>query len=163
MQAPSDEVRAYVRVRAEQVDSDEELLELLDWIDDRVRQGLAPDEPQLNTGSDVAGSPEEQAWTDLAKLESWASLASFAVASLSAPGSPFPFRLAGWGEKAVGKLRDIADRLKGKLQDVGDKIGADSISIGVAFPWGVQVSLNWPVAPAPGGGKGTQRRRGGRS
>ena len=65
-----------------------------------------------------------------------------------APGSPFPFRLAGWGEKAVGKLRGIADRLKPKLQVVAQKIGADSVSIGVSFPWGVQVSLSWPVAPA---------------
>jgi hypothetical protein len=101
MQAPSDEVRAYVRVRAEQVDSDEALLGLLEWIDDRVRRGLeAPGEPPTLAPSDPERSPEEeQAWRELALLESWASLASFAVAYLSAPGSPFPFRLAGWGER----------------------------------------------------------------
>jgi hypothetical protein len=95
-----------------------------------------------------AGDPEvlseEQAFGLFGAVDQWASVASYAVASLYAPQSPLPRGLAGWASKIGEILQRIASILIFPLQVVARALGASSWSIGASFPWGISVSLNWP-------------------
>lgn len=127
MRGPNDEFREYVWRRAEGIDSEDALSELLDEIEEAMRADVEP------------GDPPDQ----LAAAESWASVASYPMARLSAPASPWPRNVAGWGTRAVGRLRRIANTLSAVLQPIAPALGAQSFSIGVSFPWGIQISLSW--------------------
>lgn len=73
----------------------------------------------------------------------WASLASYAVAEVYAPNSPFPRNAAGWGQKAIHRLNQISQTLRRPLEIGKRSIGAGSYSISVGFPWGVSISFSW--------------------
>jgi len=134
MVGPSEEFRAEVWARAEEVDSEGALSELLHDINTALTQDVAPSEG-------LAPDPEEE----LAAADSWASVASYAMGRWSAPASPWPRRKkeAGWGVHAVDRLRAIARTLSEALRRVMGQLGATSFSIGVSFPWGIQISLSW--------------------
>ncbi len=88
---------------------------------------------------------EGDARSVLSAVESWASVASYAVGWVYAPQSPFSKKLAGWLKEVPGKLREIAETLKNALLDVAHALGVNSWSIGVGFPWGISVSIGWNV------------------
>jgi hypothetical protein len=89
---------------------------------------------------------EEDAWTLLGAVDSWASVASYAVSSVYAPQSPVPRGLAGWAKDIGEKLRHIVDMLKEAVVWAAKRlVGINGISIGASFPWGVSVSFNWPI------------------
>lgn len=131
MEGPSDEFRVYVWEQSQSIESEDALAELLEEIAERV-------------GGDVeTGLSEEDPEHDLCAVGSWASVASDVVARASAPASPWPGSIAGWGMRAVRGLRSVASTLSGPLGQVAPALGASGFSIGVSFPWGIQISLAW--------------------
>lgn len=130
MNGPSDEFRTQIAEHVERVDSEAGLEELLAQIESKL-------EADVTLG--VMGPPIDE----LAAIESWASLASYAAARFSAPASPWPRNLAGWGTRATKRLRSVANKLRASLGQVAQAAGAQSWSIGVSFPWGIQISLTW--------------------
>ena len=81
--------------------------------------------------------------TQMSAADSWASLASYPMARLSAPTSPWPRNVAGWGTKRGWTTERIANTLSAALRAIAPALGAQSFSIGVSFPWGIQISLSW--------------------
>jgi hypothetical protein len=81
----------------------------------------------------------------LGAVEAWAGLASATVGRLYAPASPWPRRqLAGWAKSIAKRLRQLTNLLLTPLRAAANALGASSYSIGLNFPWGVSVALNWP-------------------
>ena len=130
MEGPSDDFRTYVWEQAESLEDEQSLSELLDVIAAEMQR-------------DVEGGLSDDAESELAAADSWASVASYPMARLSAPASPWPRSVAGWGTHAVGRLRSIATSLAAALAPVARAIGAQSFSVGVSFPWGISISLSW--------------------
>lgn len=130
MREPDEDLRANVGRRAGDISDEEELESLLHDI-------LLAVKNEAGVGSQV--HPEDE----LAAIEAWASLASDAVARFYAPASPWPRNVAGWSARAAGRLRAISTTLSGVLTPLAPALGAQSFSIGVSFPWGIQVSLSW--------------------
>lgn len=130
MYGPDDDFRADVGARAEQIDNEEALEHLLADIEDRVASDVEHDD---------GGDPED----DLAAIQTWASVASYAAARFYAPASPWPRSVAGWSQKAVARLQRIASTLSAPLRRVAAALSAVSFSIGVSFPWGISISLGW--------------------
>jgi hypothetical protein len=99
--------------------------------------------PQLTT--------DEDAYEELAAIETWASLASHAVQELYAPSSPRlswrkkagENKLAGWAQGAAEKLRRIADKLRVALIKVARRLHCLSFSVAVNYPWGVSIGIAW--------------------
>jgi hypothetical protein len=87
---------------------------------------------------------QDEAFTLFGAIDQWASVASYAVASVYAPQSPIPRGLAGWAAKIGETLRHIASILMKPLEWVAHALNASGWSIGASFPWGISVSLNWP-------------------
>jgi hypothetical protein len=124
-------------------DQDEELLvDILNYIADRatsdVRYSSVLDEGRREEVN------EEEAYDLLGAIDSWASLISYAVESVYAPQSPLPRGLAGWGKKIGKALQKVVSILLTPLKLVAAGLQASGWSIGLSFPWGVSVSLNWP-------------------
>jgi hypothetical protein len=127
------------------------LADVSDLVDDsaegRLTDALGVIETEL--GSDLAGGwdetlDEDAAFDLLGAIDSWASLISGAVARIYAPASPFKPGFGGWS-KAIGKrLRWLTNLLLAPLRTVANVLNASSYSIGLNFPWGVSVGLNWP-------------------
>jgi hypothetical protein len=138
MRGPTDEFRSEIQKQAQDISQEQQLIQLLDRIDHELRKDLERPGP-VPKGDAVLSYVESQ----MAAVESWASLASEPMARLSAPQSPWPRNIAGWGTKAVGRLRRIANTLSAPLRTIVSALGAQSFSIGVSFPWGIQVSLSW--------------------
>jgi hypothetical protein len=88
---------------------------------------------------------EGDARSVLSAIESWASVASYAVSWIYAPQSPPPWKLAGWIKDIPEKLRDMVETLRHALLVVAHALRVDSWTIGVSFPWGVSVSVGWNV------------------
>jgi hypothetical protein len=130
MEGPDDGFREWIGREATNVDSEEALEGLLGEI-----EGLVVADVDRGAGEDAEG--------DLAAIESWASLASYAAARFYAPASPWPRSLGGWSKRAVARLRSIANALSTALKPVAQALGAASFSIGVSFPWGVSIGLSW--------------------
>jgi hypothetical protein len=130
MHGPDDEFRSMVVNAAGELASEEGLEELLGTIENALQADL-----EYGTGEDPID--------DLAAVESWASVASYATARFHAPASPWPHDLAGWGKKAAGRLRHIANILSSILKEVVKVLKAVSFSIGVSFPWGISISVGW--------------------
>lgn len=135
MQGPSDTFRSRVWERAEDIESEDALVKLLDKIDEKMRADLEAD---LDREIDAT-----EAENQLTAVGSWASVASYAVARVSAPASPWPRNVAGWGTKVAGRLQAIAARLSQVLQPIAKALHAASFSISVSYPWGIQISLTW--------------------
>jgi hypothetical protein len=130
MNGPEDELRGRVADVAEEVASEAALEDLLAEIEDALR-------------ADIEHGAGETPEDDMAAIESWASVASYAVARFHAPASPWPRDLAGWGKNAAGRLRSIANALSAVLRGVAHAAGATSFSIAVGFPWGITIGLSW--------------------
>ena len=122
MQGPDDDFREYVAGRSEEIDSEDALEALLADIENRVRGDL--DRPPAATLEDELGA-----------IDSWAAVASHAVARFHAPASPWPRSVAGWGQRAAARLRGIAGVLSAALARLKTALGAASYSISVSFPW----------------------------
>jgi hypothetical protein len=93
------------------------------------------------------GLDRTEAFAVLAAAEAWASLVSFATqefygGDFPEVGTPFR-RFAGWERDVPRRLRELADRFVDPLRAVVRALGIDGFSIGVSFPLGVSLSLNW--------------------
>jgi hypothetical protein len=130
MQGPDEDFRAWVGTRAAEVESEDELEGILAEIEGVVR-------------NDVETFGEADPRDELAAIESWASVASYACARFYAPASPWRRDVAGWSKGAVGKLRSIANSLKAALESIAQALQAASYSISVSFPWGVSIGIGW--------------------
>src|ERR1700719_4440400 len=105
MNGPDDEFRARVAVVAAEVGNEAALEALLGEVEEALQ-------------ADIERGAGENADDDLAAVESWAAVASYAVARFHAPASPWPRDLAGWGNNAAGRLRNIANTLSTILRTV---------------------------------------------
>ncbi|TAL96991.1 MAG: hypothetical protein EPN69_03700 [Rhodanobacter sp.] len=98
--------------------------------------------------SELREGPPEQQERDIEEMVSschaWASLVSHAVAEVYAPNSPFPRKVAGWGNKAIVRLSQITATLRKPLGVAQQSLGAGSYSISVGFPWGISIGFSWP-------------------
>jgi hypothetical protein len=88
-------------------------------------------------------APEDDPFGELAAIEEWASLASYAVSRFYGLQSPLRTDIAGWSRKAVERLREIAEKLRPRLARVAELLGAVSFSISVGFPWGVSIGVGF--------------------
>ncbi len=137
MEAPDLEYRRYVAEQAIHAaeSRDEEAMEgLLAQVEDRAL-------------SEAAGADDRNqgAHELLAAVEAWAGLGSYVVARFYAPHSPWKDDFGGWSQKAVERLRNLANGLRGKLEQVARMIGVTSCSIAVNFPWGISIGLGWTI------------------
>lgn len=88
--------------------------------------------------------PDEDPERVIDAVAQWTSVASYAVGRFYGPASPWPRNVAGWGKKAVARLRRISGHLTGPLNAALGATGASSFSISIGFPWGISVGLSWP-------------------
>lgn len=130
MNGPDAEFRARVAVVAEEVGNEAALDTLLGEVEEALR-------------ADIELAAGENPNDDLAAVESWAAVASFAVARFHAPASPWPRDLAGWGKTTARRLRSIADTLLTILRNAAQALAAASFSIAIGFPWGISIGLSW--------------------
>jgi hypothetical protein len=131
VEGPRPELRAWVGERLERLESEEDVEALLSEIETEAVRDVA---------SGVHGAGEDI----LAAVDAWAGLASSVVSRFYAPASPWPRSVAGWGGRAVARLRRICGVLLPALQAGANAVGASSWSVSVGFPWGISVSLTWP-------------------
>jgi hypothetical protein len=144
MRPPSDQLREEVSQRTESSilsnlslqEQEQRLENLLDYIDVRINQS-ATDIDQLPELT------ESQAEDQLASIDAWVSLISYAVARVYAPASPWPLRRAGWKESLVRELRQIVKRFQSLLTPVARALRAVNFSIAVGFPWGVSIGMSF--------------------
>jgi hypothetical protein len=123
-------------LQAPDLADEEELERVLEEIEEAIRRDLEQGPPSQAVS-------EEDAWNQLAAIESWAGVASNATARFYAPASPWPHNLAGWSKKAVARLRSIANTLKPVLQALLGVLRAVGFSIAVSFPWGISIGLSF--------------------
>jgi hypothetical protein len=144
MQPPSDELREEVAQATEGAilsdlsdQAQEDRLEgLLEYIGARMNDSA--------TGIDqLTELTEEQAEEQLAAIDAWASLISYAVARVYAPASPWPRRRAGWPERIVRRLQQVVKDLRSLLAPVARALRAVHFSIAVGFPWGVSIGMSF--------------------
>jgi hypothetical protein len=126
MNGPSADYRKHIAQRMEEVDSEDALDELLDDLERNLSEDMALDKPE----------------SDLAAAESWASVASYAVSRFYTQKS-LRRDYAGWGRRQAKRLRRIADKLADILRQIIAEVGATGFSVGIAFPGGVSIALNW--------------------
>jgi hypothetical protein len=113
-----------------------------DYAEEALEEILLSIQDQASGASEAA--PAGDPFDDLAAVDAWAGLASYAVARFYAPTSPWPWHKGGWDKAAPKRLREIAEKLRPALETAARAIGAASWSISVGFPWGVSVSVSWP-------------------
>lgn len=100
MDGPSESLRSELSYEFEGMESENDLEEILARIEGALLADIE------------SNGLRDQAPDDLlAAIESWAGLASAAIARFFAPASPWPRSVAGWGRRAVGRLRRIANAL----------------------------------------------------
>ncbi|HTB50378.1 MAG TPA: hypothetical protein VK701_05315 [Solirubrobacteraceae bacterium] len=126
MTGPSADYRERVAKQMDRIDNEAALDQLLDELEGAVSED-----------SD-GGKPDE----DLAAVESWASIASYAVSRFYTQKS-LRRDYAGWGKRQAKRLRRIADKLADILRGIVGQVGAIGFSVGIAFPGGVSIALNW--------------------
>lgn len=132
MEGPSEHLRARVGERLDTIEAEHQLEELLAEIESEAQD-------------DVAGGFDGENGEDiLAAVDAWAGLASTVVSRFYAPASPWPRSVAGWGRRALVRLRRICSVLLPALQAAANAVGATSWSISVGFPWGISIGLSWP-------------------
>jgi len=128
MEGPDLDFRVDLADRRYETEGDVE--EVLDAILERL---------EYQDDSVVDGDPYEE----LAAIEEWASLASYAVSRFYGPQSPLRRDVAGWSKRAVERLRRITERLRPPLARVAERLHAVSFSISVGFPWGVSIGVGF--------------------
>ncbi|MFE5709630.1 hypothetical protein ACFQ7J_02195 [Streptomyces sp. NPDC056501] len=126
MQYPDDVLREELERRA--YESEDDCVAGLNLIAESVEKHIEPELTQ---------DPAEV----LVAVEGWAALASYVVARTYAPASPM--RFPGWVRGVGIALRRIARLLTVPLNLVARALGCPTYTVGVAFPWGVSVSLDW--------------------
>lgn len=139
MEGPDEGFRAetgYRAARARETDDEQELERVLEDIEQALRSDLEQGPPREEAS-------EDEAWDQLAAIESWAGVASHAMARFYAPASPWPRNVSGWSKKAVAKLRSIANTLKPALQKLVAALHAVGFTIAVGFPWGISIGLTF--------------------
>jgi hypothetical protein len=153
MEEPSRDFREYISGRLEELAGTEEsqveedqVEELLQEIEKELDGHLPPEGDEDAEGmARVTPADREEAFAQLGAVESWASLASYAVARFYAPASPWPWKkLAGWSKGVAERLRRVAGLLLTPLKGVAYVLGASLYSISVGFPFGVAIGLEWP-------------------
>lgn len=131
MDGPSEEFRAYIGDQTAQLETENQLDELLG----QLESVMADD---LGTGIDSDDGNDL-----LASVNAWAGLASYVVSRFYAPASPWPRRVGGWGKRAVGRLQNVAGRLVPALRTAVGVLGATGFSISISFPWGIAIGIDW--------------------
>jgi hypothetical protein len=127
MDGPDRRYRTYIAEQADGITTEDAVDGLLAEIAGAVREDAR------------AGQPAD----DLASVEAWAALASYAVGRYYGPSSPLRKDIAGWSNKAVERLREIANVLAERLRALVGYVGATGFSVAVGFPWGISIALNW--------------------
>lgn len=112
---------------------------------DRILAEVADQVSGAVSASDVGALDSDAANDLLGAVNSWAALASQVVQAFYAPASPIPFRggLAGWSKDIAKHLTKITNMLAQAVRAVAHALNALAWSVGVVFPWGVEVSLSW--------------------
>jgi hypothetical protein len=128
MEGPDEDFRVDLAHRRYETEGDVE--EVLDAVLERLGY------------QDDAGA-EDDPYRELAAMEEWASLASYAVSRFYGPQSPLRTDIAGWSRRAAERLRKIAEKLRPRLARVAELLGAVSFSISVGFPWGVSIGVGF--------------------
>jgi hypothetical protein len=148
LEGPSDDFRANIALRVQEIEDEGGVEELLADIESAASEDLA-------WVADAESVDSERASVLLAAIDSWASLGSFVVVqfygSLEPPnvGAALrwrrgPFHWApGWRRGVAERLQALAGVLRGPLEKARAALGATSFSISVGFPWGVSVGLSW--------------------
>jgi hypothetical protein len=136
-------MRPYIYEQASSVLEEPQLESLLDEIFEEANQDLAAE----YGGDEAPELDEERAEQLLVLVESWASLASFAVAEayvgpLREVGA-MRIRLAGWAKGVAARLTKLAGLLTSYLRRAMNTLQAMSFSISVSFPGGISVGLTW--------------------
>ncbi|MGA3155358.1 MAG: hypothetical protein ABSD40_23580 [Streptosporangiaceae bacterium] len=132
MEGPSERLREYVEEQTTEVETEEQLEELLGVLENELTD-------DQRTGIEDADDSDDL----LASVHAWAGLASYAVSRFYAPASPWPRRVGGWGKRAVLRLQRIANRLLPALRAAVGALGAASFSISISFPWGIAIGIGW--------------------
>ena len=101
MRGPTDQLREQLWTRAQTIDSEEELTELLNEIEMALRDDLEPLGRRSSRRRAISCAATSNAKGP--RRRAGASLASYPTARLSAPASPWPRNTAGWDTKAVGR------------------------------------------------------------
>lgn len=127
-----DELTAAVAARDAEEYGEDQLDEILGIIENAVDKALQSD------------AQDEDEHAELAAVDAWAGLASYAVARFYAPKSPWPWHEAGWTKRAPERLRRIASKLRPALERAARALGAASWSVSVGFPWGISIAVSWP-------------------
>jgi hypothetical protein len=148
MQGPNEAFREYIAERIDGLETADDAEEALDNILGEIRGQAAED--QLEALGD-----ENDAYRELAAIEAWASLASNAVQALYEERSASRFKLnlrrrgkkdeAGWSRRAAERLREIARALEPKLRAVCDALEGVGFGVGVAFPGGVSIFIQYTI------------------
>ncbi|MFG1963124.1 hypothetical protein [Nonomuraea sp. NPDC049028] len=143
MNVPDTTLRAYVAERARQLASERDedgLNSLLEEIQQRINIDVAieEDHPPLEI---------EEARYVLVVVEAWASVISDAMVRFYGPESPLKQTLAGWSASIITRLHQLYNVLGRALGFAGAALGAADFGISAGFPWGVSVSLSWPITP----------------
>jgi hypothetical protein len=141
-----------------------EAMDIFEWARDRVvaRLDEAVEEGDLELILDeiVAAAADDLGVLQFAEVDrdvaerlfvaaqGWASLASYAVGRFYTEpryevGTPFR-KIGGWSKGVASRLSQLSSMLAPALQKALKLTGASSFSVGLNFPWGVQVSLTWP-------------------
>jgi hypothetical protein len=137
-----DQFRVDLVGRVEEARNEEQVADILHGIASAVDDHLGP------LREDFEQSPDEAAAAEiLAVAETWASIASYVVTEFyvegpRAVGSPL-LRRAGMGKVVSAALIGVVRRLRPHVQRAYARTGASSYSIGLNFPWGIQLSLTW--------------------
>lgn len=111
MRQPDDNFRGWVASAVENVQTEDQLDNVLAEIEGQIEASLGQEH-----------EPEQT----LDAVFQWASVASYPIARFYAPASPWPKNVAGWGQKAVTRLRRIAGLLTSGLRAAMAALGAAS-------------------------------------
>ncbi|MGT2462900.1 hypothetical protein [Sinomonas atrocyanea] len=110
---------------------EDDVVRLLNRILDECLRDIGP-----HSGPQLAGPvPDRGQGLDLyAAVQAWAALASYAVARVYAPGSPWHHGLTTVSKQALAVLSSLAAELTAPLHVAADALGASSYSVGTQFP-----------------------------
>lgn len=104
--------------------------------------GRISEAADLDLAARSDGGESEQLVIDGA--HAWASLLSYATTRFYFEGPESVFK-GGFDERVVSTLQEAAGKLKVWLIKAVRATGASSFSIGLGYPFGVSVALDWTV------------------
>lgn len=150
MNGPSEELRAEVERRIDSLErelaeADQRLPDISEWVreieEDVVRllaRVLAECRRDVESDASQASGGEalgpDGALDRYAAVQAWAALASYVVARVYGPRSPWHHGLATAAKAAVAVLGSITTVLAGPLGPVTAALGAQSFTVGTQFP-----------------------------